>query len=194
MKTLNLDTVILCGGLGTRLRQVLGDLPKPMALIGTQPFLEILIEHLKNFGLNRIILCTGFGGETIRRYFQKRNAAILISEELTPLGTAGALKHCENLLRSENLFVLNGDSFCPVNFPDLFDFHKKRKGIATIVSVDSNSRTDGGAITLGEGNRITGFSEKGQKKSPVLNAGIYVLNRKILQKIPEGSSCSLEYE
>src|SRR5208282_6490056 len=104
-----MDAVVLCGGLGTRLRSVSDGRQKTMVEIGDKPFLEILIDWAAGYGLHRFILCTGYQGQQVRDYFEKRSKGLEISfsHEDEPLGTAGALKHCLGLLHAGPVLVLN---------------------------------------------------------------------------------------
>jgi len=112
-----IDVAILCGGLGTRLKNVINDRPKSMAEINGTPFLDLLIDHIAKFGFKHFILCTGHMGETIEnRYAGKKPAInIEISREIQPLGTGGALKNGSQLITSNPFLVVNGDSFCAVD-------------------------------------------------------------------------------
>ena len=113
-----LEAVLLVGGLGTRLRSELGDLPKPMVDIGGLPFLAREIVHLRRFGVRRFILAVCHARESIERYFGDGTAlevSIEYSRENEPLGTAGALRNAWPLLRGKTALVLNGDSFIDVD-------------------------------------------------------------------------------
>lgn len=109
-----MKALILAGGLGTRLRGIVEDRPKSMALVSDTPFLECLILQLGRHGLTDIVLCIGYLGEQIKRYFDdggRWGVHISYSQEKEPLGTAGAVKLAEGLIKDENFLVMNGDSF-----------------------------------------------------------------------------------
>ena len=91
----DIDVVVLCGGLGERLRGVLGNYPKPMVEINGSPFLDILIHYVAGYGFTRFILCTGYRSDLIKRYYKDKRTGftVLISNEERPLGTAGAIKN-----------------------------------------------------------------------------------------------------
>ncbi len=190
------DVVILCGGFGTRLRSVLGDRPKPMALIHEKPFLEILVNHVAGFGFRRFIFCVHHMAENIQKHFEKFDGLeTIFSKEETPLGTAGALRLCEPLIKSSTVLILNGDSFCSVDLNQLLVFHTESQRAASLVLTKDPTRRDGGFIRFGENGRILAFHEKKNvTDAPYINAGIYAFTREVIHSIPEGRPCSLENE
>src|SRR5687768_5619957 len=113
----HLTAVILAGGLGTRLRSVISDRPKVLARVLDRPFLTYLLDQLAAAGLNYVILCTGYLGEQVKAEFGTSYSSLRLaySQEMVPLGTAGALQLALSLIPSETVLVLNGDSFCEVD-------------------------------------------------------------------------------
>ncbi len=188
-----MDTaVILAGGLGTRLRSVVSDRPKPMANVGNRPFLQYLVDRLTSSGFSNIIICVSYMKDKIIDYFGRYDARIRFSVEEEPLGTAGALKNAENLL-PEQFIVLNGDSFTPISYSELVSFHKKNDAKVTIALSRSNETRYGRVIL--EGNKISGFVEKGStSSSDFVNAGVYAIEKGVLNYIPNGITYSLEKE
>jgi NDP-sugar pyrophosphorylase family protein len=196
-----IDAVILCGGKGLRLKQAVADRPKSMAKIGPTPFLDILIHYLHDFGIRRVILCTGYMKGFIRNYYtseKKPDMEILFSEENQPLGTGGALKHAEPLIKSNPFLVLNGDSFCPVDLNAFFRFHQEKASLVSAVLAVNENTHDFGVISIDAENRILSFLEKkethAQNDEILINAGIYLFNRHNLLEIPPDRFYSLEYE
>jgi NDP-sugar pyrophosphorylase family protein len=189
------DVVVLCGGLGTRLQGVLGATPKPMAPIAGKPFLEILVDAAARRGFRRFILCVGHGADEIERHFRDgEGRTFLFSREPSALGTAGALKLGEPLLRAGVALVMNGDSFCDLDLGALIEFHARRGGRGALAVAKSEGRTDGGSIEFGSDQRITAFHEKTPGVSAYINAGVYALSRAAVAGIPGGRPCSLERE
>jgi Nucleoside-diphosphate-sugar pyrophosphorylase involved in lipopolysaccharide biosynthesis/translation initiation factor 2B, gamma/epsilon subunits (eIF-2Bgamma/eIF-2Bepsilon) len=187
------DVIILCGGLGTRLRAVLDDRPKPMAPIDGRPFLDLIVEHVTAYGFHRFIFCTGHMGEWIANHFGDRTEiTAVICREGKPLGTGGALKACRHLITSSTVLILNGDSLCQIDLKAFLAEHRRRKAWATVAVVPSDDRTDGGGITLNSEGRIVAFHEKGP--GSFLNAGIYALESRVFEHIPDRIPCSLEQE
>ena len=114
----NIDTVILAGGLGTRLKSVLNDKPKCLAPINGKPFIDILLDYCIKQGFKRFILCVGYLKEQIIEYLNNRSdCEIIFSEEDEPLGTAGAIKNSEPFIKSDPILIMNGDSF--INVQDI---------------------------------------------------------------------------
>ena len=191
-----IDALILCGGFGIRLKAVIGDKPKCMAEFNGKPFLDILCRNLERFGIKRIILCVGYKAKVIKKYY-KNKTGIIFSQEKSPLGTGGAIKRAQRLIRSNPFLVLNGDSFCNVNLSDFLKFHINRKARATIclakLNQDKNSK-DFGAVILDGQKRILGFCEKKKNKAGLINAGIYLFDKKMLSLIPRDQIYSLELD
>jgi len=191
----NIDVVILCGGKGQRLREVIDDRPKVMAEINGRPFLDFIIEHVLSFGLKRIILCSGYKAEYIDSYYSNRKLPfeLIVSRENTPLGTGGALKNAQKLIQSANFIVLNGDSFCGVNLKKFYDFHLERNSFLSIVAAHTENSEDFGSLSIDSSARITAFQEKTQKTKEFVNAGVYIFKNEVLFSIPSGRAISLEY-
>ncbi|QQG45431.1 MAG: NTP transferase domain-containing protein [Candidatus Sungiibacteriota bacterium] len=158
------DVVILCGGLGVRLQTVVKDRPKVLAPIGELAFIDLLLGDLSRVGFRRFILCIGHLGEQVKEHVKKKygkdpDVKILFSEEKTPLGTGGALKKALPLISSDPFFVMNGDSFCPVNFSGLLRTHKKLAPVASF-ALAVRAKTDGGTVICNDDLLITAFHEK----------------------------------
>ncbi len=201
MNTFEIDVAILCGGLGMRLRPELGETPKVMAPVGGHPFLEILIQQLAAFGLERIILCTGYKAQEVEDYFRQKKGGLKIefSREEEPLGTGGALKNAQGLFHSDPFLLLNGDCFCPLDWGKFVHFHLQKKAVATLAISKVKERADYGSILLGPEERIMEFREK--MKSPAgqdghsggwVNAGAYCFSKEIFSLMPGAKKFSLE--
>lgn len=193
----DIDAVILCGGMGKRLRALVDDRPKPMAEINDRPFLDILIDSFCGFGLRRFILCAGYMSEKIRDYYSSRIGALqfVISDEHKPLGTAGAIKNAAKLIRGETFLVANGDSFCSVDLRAFYDWHSARNASMSMVVTKSQNTGDCGLVSLDASKAIVGFEEKcRQSQSRYINAGIYLFQKEVLSLIPGDTSFSLETE
>jgi len=188
------DVLILCGGLGTRFREVREDIPKALAPIQGVPFIDLLLNDLIAQGFFRFILATGHRGDQLEKYVNQRtDAEYIISNEPNPLGTAGAIKYAENRFRSDHVLVLNGDSRIIFDFHSLFEFHKHQQADISILLSSSTKGNDYGNVLLDGENRITTFSEKPAEKTfACVNAGVYVINRSILQCLQNEKEYSLE--
>jgi NDP-sugar pyrophosphorylase family protein len=190
-----LRAFVLCGGLGTRLRSVLSDRPKSMALIGAVPFLQLLLQELKSQGVREVILGTGYRAEQIEAFFgDGKNLGLRLqySCEDQPLGTGGALKLAEELL-GDPVLVLNGDSYVEWSLATMAGlFREKNANIVMVLqSVADVSRY--GSVAIDPDGRITEFVEKGTRAGPgLINAGIYLLRKEIVAELACGSTISLE--
>lgn len=192
----DIDVVILCGGLGTRLRPAVSDRPKALAKIDDKTFLDVLIDDLLKHGFKNIILCVGYLKEQIIEHFNhEKDYNILFSEEGTPLGTGGALKNAKSLIKSKTFIVMNGDSICDVNFKNLFDIHIDKKAILSMVLTRSQDGEDYGNVVLDDTQNIISFKEKVDEKGECLiNAGVYMMQKEIFSYMPKEHSFSLEYD
>jgi len=191
------QAVILVGGLGTRLRHCLADRPKVLASVRGRPFLSYLLDQLANYGVRDVVLCTGHLGEQVRTAFGDSYGKLRLaySQEISPLGTAGALRLALPLLHSEYVLVMNGDSFCDVNLSAFFIWHQTRNARGSLVLVKRSNTTCSGRVEIDTEGRIASFKEKSGHAGPgLINAGIYLFTRRLLQTIPDSEAISLEQE
>ena len=197
LKASAVDVIILCGGLGTRLQSVLKDKPKPMADFNDRPFLELLIDYVGSFGFQRFILCTGHKGGLIQDYFENKidGKSYIISQESSPLGTAGAIKYAEPQINSNVFLVMNGDSFCEIDLISFLRFHSSKEALVSVALASMEDTSDYGGVTMGENDKIINFDEKkNTSSSGWVNAGVYAFNKTILGRIPEDKKISLEQD
>lgn len=181
MKHKKKSLLILAGGLGTRLRDAIPDLPKPMAPIGNSPFLKILIDYWITQEIKEIILLVGYKYEKIQEFFGKsyKNIPIKYSIELSPLGTGGAFrKAMESYNVSENFIFLNGDTFFKLDCNSFFLFHENNKSNFTMAVFKSitNSRYMPLSLNL-KTNKLEEYNDR--RKKIFLNGGIYIINKNI---------------
>jgi D-glycero-alpha-D-manno-heptose 1-phosphate guanylyltransferase len=191
-----IPAVLLVGGLGTRLQTVLPSIPKPLAPVGDAPFLQLLVRQLRWHGIRRLILSTGHLADQVEKEFgdgHQWDVAIRYSKELRPLGTAGAVKFAESYLTQVSDFlVMNGDSFLEVDLRELIRFHRGHGGLMSVAVRRVPDATRYGTVQLDAQNRVVGFLEKlGSPVSGLVNGGVYVFKRAILDHIPNGPA-SLE--
>ena len=191
-----LPCVILAGGLGTRLTPVTTAIPKPMVPVAGQPFLTYLLEQVRAAGCTDVVLCIGYRGQVIADYFGDGSAyglRLRYSQEEQLRGTAGALALARALLPPGPFFVLNGDSYCPVDFAALQAHHGAHHAQATIVAAHVPDASSYGRLVIGADDASVAFEEKGQAAGPSeVNAGIYLLEPNVLKLIPPGQPYSLE--
>jgi NDP-sugar pyrophosphorylase family protein len=190
--------LILVGGLGTRLRPMLADVPKPMAPVGGKPFLEYLIRWVSRAGFRRVVLCAGYGAGQIMEYFGQGDAfgvQLTYSVENEPLGTWGAIRLAGKEINHPQFVVLNGDSWLQVDFCRLLDFHRQKGGVASVAVVEVDNSSRFGSIRLDASGRVMEFLEKQQEGTTLINGGVYVFSQEILgAAAPTTDVCSLEKE
>ena len=191
-----IKAVLLVGGMGTRLRSVVGAKPKPLAAVGSGSFLELLVRQLRHQGIRRLVLCTGYLAEQIENEFGDGRAvglSIEYSKEPQPLGTAGAVKLAQPYLRYEpDFLVMNGDSFLEMDFCRLIEFHRAHAGLASMAVLRVPNATRYGTVEMDTNGRVIRFAEKTGDDAPgLINAGVYVFNRGLFEHIPDGPA-SLE--
>ncbi|MCT7562679.1 nucleotidyltransferase family protein [Aliarcobacter butzleri] len=177
--------ILMAGGLGTRLRPLTEDTPKPMLKVGNKPILETIIRNFANHGFVNITISLNYKGEMIKDYFKdgsELGVNIDYIEENTRLGTAGALSLLENT-PNEPFFVMNADLLTDVNFSHLLDFHSYSNANATMCVREYDYQIPYGVVETNEDN-ITSIVEKPIKKFFV-NAGIYILSPNIFEFIPK---------
>jgi NDP-sugar pyrophosphorylase family protein len=173
---------------------VIRDRPKPMAEINGRPFLDFLIAYASGYGLTRFILSTGYRSEVIETYYNRYSGPqkIFISREDIPLGTGGGLKLAGSKVVSDPFFVLNGDSYCSADLEAFTAYHQSKQALLTLVVSENKSTSDFGSIIMDTTGRIVSFQEKSTSGQGLINAGIYLMSRSLLSRIPDQMNYSLE--
>jgi D-glycero-alpha-D-manno-heptose 1-phosphate guanylyltransferase len=185
-----MEAVILAGGAGLRLREVVRDLPKPMAPVGGRPFLGYLIDQLVHWDVRDIVLATGYKSEVVETHFgdgSSHGAKIRYSVEARPMGTGGALRDALRMVRGDHFLLLNGDSFLDADLADLAEFHRGHGGVGTIALVERPDTSRYGRVSLGERGRIVSMREKGVAGPGLINGGVHVWSREISRRIGAGT-------
>lgn len=179
-----MEAIILAGGFGTRLSHIVTDVPKPMAPVKNKPFLEYIMEYLIVQGITKVILATGFKSEVISDYFGNsyKGLRILYSKEESPLGTGGALKKAIALCESDYIFIINGDTYFDVSLKDMMMFHLGEKASITISAKKMFNYSRYGTL-LCKDSLVNAFQEKRLTEEGLINGGIYLLNKSILDNI-----------
>lgn len=192
----------MAGGKGTRLAEITKDIiPKPMVPLLGKPLLERQVECLKANGVTDIVMVVGHLGEVIREYFgdgSKWGANIRYFVEKEPMGTAGALPQIRDMLEEE-FILLFGDLLLEVDFARFADFHKGHNALATLFVHPNSHPYDSDLIRIDDDGRVVGFDSKHNDRSGYwyancVNAGLYIMERKILASIPEKQKVDLEKE
>ena len=193
----HLTAVVLAGGLGTRLRAVVQDRPKVMANVAGRPFLTYILDQIIHAGIKRAVVCTGYLADSISGVLNDNYQGLQLaySQETTLLGTAGALRHAMPLVSAFPILVFNGDSYLNVDLERFMQFHYARQSIMTLALAKKQCSGAFGLVEIENGGFIKRFSEKESTgKSEWVNAGIYILEKQVVESIPSAQTVSLERE
>ena len=193
------DVLILAGGLGTRLRDAVPDLPKVLAPVSGRPFLQHLLGWMARFGARRIVLGLGYRADAVHRFLAENafpHLEIVPIVEPALLGTAGAIRFARHALTTDPVLVLNGDSFADADLCALLARHHAAGMLGTLLCAEVDDAVRYGRVELDRAGRITGFREKSAELSgrAMINAGVYVLSATLLDSIAAGSARSLEHD
>ena len=213
----NMKIVILCGGLGTRLREETEFRPKPMIEIGDKPILWHIMKTYAHYGFKDFILCLGYKGEMIKEYFYNyeihnndftlelgKNKHIAIYDGHNENGwkitlaetgkdalTGARVKQIEKYVDSDTFMLTYGDGVADINIKALINYHKSHGKIGTVTGVRPQGRF--GELTLKE-NKVEKFSEKPQAGNDFISGGFFVFERKFFQYLDSNEKCILEKE
>ena len=194
-----MKAVVLVGGEGTRLRPLTFLTVKAMVPVLNRPFIEYIIRQLSRHNITEIVLAIGYKPDRITEYFSNEKqlrARLAYSIETQPLGTAGAVKNAEPYIDGR-IFAMNGDIFTDIDFTEMLMFHKDKRAKVTIALTQVEDATRFGVVELDSQNRVTRFIEKPRREeatSNMINAGVYVIERDIIKRIPEGKRCMFEHD
>lgn len=189
--------MILCAGFGTRLKEYTKNIPKPMIQLSGKPLLEYTIKHLLKYGINNIIINLHYLADEITSYFKdgsKWGVKIVYSYEKIPLGTAGAVKNVESILKKiDDFLVLYGDVICNENYRDFIKFHKSKKDAIASIILHKRDRSNS-IVKMDNKSKIINFIERPDgeiknKKQNWVNSGLYCFNKRILKYIPQKVFC-----
>ena len=192
------EAVILAGGTGSRLKEVIDDMPKPLAPVNGRPFLEYQLDYLDKWAFKTVILSVGYKRDQIRTHFgdQYKSLQILYSEEEEPLGTGGAILQALRLASGYSVFIFNGDTYFDVNLQKLDDFRKiKEADLCLSLRYEINPARFG-LVEFDNNNRITKFYEKSQgPEEGYINGGVYLVRREYLLRfgLPEKFSFETDF-
>ena len=190
-----MEAIVLAGGLGSRLRGIVDDVPKPMAPVQGRPFLAFLLDQLVAAGFKTAIFAVGYRHEAIRSHFgdDYRGMALLYSVESEPLGTGGAIRRAYELASVADVFVLNGDTYIELDHRAMIDQHVRRNAQLTMAVCQVPNVSRYGAREVSEGI-VRGFREKGQSGPGWINGGTYVLGAGLRDRLAGRVTFSFEQE
>ena len=190
-----MEAIVLAGGLGTRLRGVVDDIPKPMAPVQGRPFLALVLDQLFDSGFHTAIVAAGYRHEAIRSYFgeQYRGIALVWSVESEPLGTGGAIRLACDKADARDVFVLNGDTYLELDYRAMLDAHVGAGAQISVAVCQVPDIARYGAVEVSE-RIVRGFREKGPSGPGWINGGTYLLGPELRNRLPERGAFSFEQE
>lgn len=191
------EAIVLAGGLGTRLRSAVPDLPKCMAPVNGKPFLCYIIDYYCTQGIQKFIFSLGYKHELISAWIKEKYPSLAVEYviEREPLGTGGAIQLAVEKAHAKNVLILNGDTFFQVDVPALAAFHLKNASACTLSLKPMKNFERYGVIETDQEGQIQNFKEKKQYAEGLINGGVYLLNtgRFRQQKRPEKFSFEKDY-
>jgi D-glycero-alpha-D-manno-heptose 1-phosphate guanylyltransferase len=190
-----LEAIILAGGFGTRLQQVVSDVPKAMAQINGKPFIDYLLNYLRGQGIIKFIFSVGYKTEVIKTYLKDKykNIPIEYAIEEEPLGTGGGIRFAFRQVEGSAAFVLNGDSMFRMGMNALSQLHYDSQADVTLALRYLEDTERYGTVKINQEKRITGFTEKGKETGPgYINGGIYIINKSFIENQDFPSIFSIE--
>jgi len=191
------DCIILAGGLGTRLRSAVPDLPKCMAPVAGKPFLHYVIQYLLQQGIHQFVFSLGYMHDIVSNWLLQ-NYPLLnyqLSIENEPLGTGGAIQLALKKTKTRHVLVLNGDTMFKINIGTLLSFHENKHAACTLALKPMYDFDRYGVVEVNEDGYIKSFKEKKYYKEGLINGGVYVLDTYQLQsnRLPEKFSFEKDY-
>lgn len=192
-----MEAIVLAGGLGTRLRGVIGDAPKCMAPVNGQPFLAYLFRYLAVQQCTRVILSLGYGYNAVIDWLAGNPQPFIVDHviETEPLGTGGGMALALQKATEDDVLVLNGDTMFQVNLHEMLMFHKLQNAATTLALKPMLQFERYGVVNVNAANIIVSFEEKQYKDKGLINGGIYAINRSSLfaRQLPAKFSFEKDY-
>jgi len=188
-----MDAIVLAGGFGTRIQSVISDVPKPMAPVCGKPFLHYILQSLVRQNIDRIILAVGYKHEVILKHFgyKFQSAELIYSIENEPLGTGGGIRKAIELTVGKQVLIINGDTYFDLPLEELMSFHANGQYDLTMCLKPMKHFERYGTVTVDQ-NRVKGMKEKQPCDTGLINGGVYLINREIIEKFTVGDKFSFE--
>ncbi|MDA8362703.1 MAG: nucleotidyltransferase family protein [Gammaproteobacteria bacterium] len=185
--------IVLAGGFGARLRQMVPELPKPMAPVAGRPFLEYVLDGLIESGIRDVVLSVGYRGDVIQAHFGSdyRGAVVHYALESKPLGTGGAIAYALRGREGAPAVVLNGDTLLQLDYTAVFEWYRRDPSTVAMVLKDVPDVARYGAV-IEDGGRVSGFAEKGRSGRGLINAGVYIVRPEVFEMLGLAGNFSFE--
>ncbi len=192
------EAIVLAGGKGERLKEAVGDLPKPMAPVNDRPFLEYQLDYLDKWGIRQVVLSVGYKSDKIIAHFGEsyKSMEVVYSVEDEPLGTGGAIKKAFGYIKGHAAFILNGDTYFDVNLQRVNDFRWIKETDTVIVLRYEDNVNRFGEVEFDNNNKIIRFAEKsGNDKEGYINGGVYLITKSYFNSfdLPERFSIETDF-
>ena len=191
-----MQAIILAGGQGTRLREKYPDRPKALVPILNRPFIAWQLDWLASAGIHAVHIAAGYMASAIREWIASnapKKMTITLSEEPSPLGTAGGLKHIEYEVQTNPFVAVNGDSLLPnLDWHEFMEAHRLSSAAVTVAVTRVEQAGRYGTVEFDESNLVTAFLEKTERKSGWINGGLYIMSQETMRHIAPGQALSLE--
>ncbi len=192
-----MQALVLAGGQGTRLQPLTLSVPKPVMPLAGRPFLTFMLDWLSSHGIDDVVLSCGFLSHEVQRVLGSRHRSMRLRyvEEEFPLGTAGPVRLAADLGYLDDRFmVLNGDVLTDMDLTSQLAFHEQRSAKATLALIAVDDTASYGVVPTDAQGRVEAFLEKSPGPAPTnrINAGAYVLEREVVDRIEPGVACSFE--
>jgi D-glycero-alpha-D-manno-heptose 1-phosphate guanylyltransferase len=173
------EAIVLAGGLGTRLRSAVPELPKCMAPVSGRPFIGYLTDHFRRAGIRRFIFALGYKHDAFEDFFRREfpDGGYTVSLEEEPLGTGGAIRQACGLAVEKTVLILNGDTFYRIGLELLSDFHQEKDADCSLCLKPLRDFDRFGVVGLDDDRRVRFFREKQYYRDGLINGGVYALNR-----------------
>jgi len=171
--------IILAGGLGTRLRSVVNELPKCMAPVNGRPFIDYVIHYLLEYDVKHFIFSVGYKSEAIINHIQTNYPELHVdfAIEESPLGTGGAIQLALSYVKEENAIIVNGDTIFEADLHQLSSKHLQYTSVCTLALKPMKQFDRYGVVTIDDHHQVTGFQEKRYYDEGLINGGIYIVNK-----------------
>jgi len=188
--------IVLAGGLGTRLAPITGNVPKPMAVIGSRPFLEFVLDYLIRQEVEEAILAVSYEWKQIQAHFGAayRGLQLCYSVEDQPLGTGGAIRQALGFCPDDRVAVLNGDTLFQVDLGKMAELHDRHNGLLTMALKYADDCGRFGRVEVSADGVINGFMEKSGRGSGWINGGVYMVMRRLFEVFPMPERFSFEVD
>tara|TARA_Y100000589_G_C27038231_1_gene581993 strand:- start:235 stop:921 length:687 start_codon:yes stop_codon:yes gene_type:complete len=187
-----MEYILLAGGRGTRLSNVVNDRPKPLALINGKPFITIILDKIINYSCEKIFITVSFKGDMFEKCLGNnyKGIPLIYIHEKTPLGTGGAVLNAFRFLSNEKAIIINADTFLDLNYSKFIQYAIDKDFSLCATKVENSERY--GLLNISNDSKVLEFLEKQKICTGYINSGVYMFSKSIIDLFKEIKYCSLE--